>query len=178
MTKVIRDRRLGLKFLGALCGIGFALSACGSSSASSATVTSSKPTTTTSPYMTVSQERAYYLSILKPYNATGATFSADAKQWNNQTPMSQIVAQTNPLVQAISGVMTKLTDGRWQPSTAIDVHSLVSAFAAIQSDLQQISKLTIFDLNTWEAGVAKDLNVGQTDANLVRHDIGLPPVTN
>ncbi|MGO8873392.1 MAG: hypothetical protein ACLQPH_18715 [Acidimicrobiales bacterium] len=88
---------------------------------------------------------------------------------------SQILAAAQPLVAAGQTYETQITDLPWPPADNSDAHALVSAVAAYIGALQSVTNQSALSISSWETQVESLQSAEKASADVLRHDIGLPP---
>jgi hypothetical protein len=167
--------------LSVCCGL--SLAACSSGTVTpptSAPVTiTSAPTTTTTIATTTTTSlktaQSAYLADVAPVNSAINAFGQVANGWTSTTTDTQAESDAQPLLKTLNTLTTNLTDYQWPQVAKSDIRALVTVVANFEGDLQSLSTLNILDASSWIQQATKDDNVIGTDANFVRHDLGLPP---
>lgn len=131
-------------------------------------------TTVIAPTTANSQVAATQLSSAED-TANKAAATAQAKLNNNST-IADIQAAIVPLVPAIQMYSTTLTNIDWPPAAVADAHALVSAVANYLGILETVSVQTVSSLPTWVSQLSAALQQERAAANILRHDVGLPPL--
>jgi hypothetical protein len=170
--------RVGVVVVAALvlagCGASSGTPPASSTSTTTTTVvspTTLAPTTTSS----VKADAGIYVAAAAKANAAAASFGTAADAWPASETGAQAEAAAGPLISAMKAFVTSLTDGAWPADATTDVHTLVSAAGAVIGDLDGLDAVT--SLSGWVQQLAHDEGSLGTDADLVRHDLGLPPAT-
>ena len=166
------------KTWGVVVACALALAACGGSPSGSAASHPPGSSTTTSAPITVKAAAQEYTSDVAPALRAMSAFQTAASAWGNQTTQAQMVADARPLIDALQTVDQKLTDGTWPQVAQQDIHTLVSDVAPLVGDLQGLSTLNLLDVSTWESQLQRDASIEHTQADVVRHDLGLPPLSS
>ena len=63
------------------------------------------------------------------------------------------------------------------PAAANDLKALVTAFSALQGDLENLTTVNTFNASSWVQGFTKDAAALNAAVAIVRSDLGLPPVS-
>jgi hypothetical protein len=166
-----------IAIIGLLVGA-FALGGCGSSGTppgSLPSTTTTAPTTTTTTISPTVKAAAIYVAAAAKGNAAMTSFADAAKAWPSSETGAEAEQAAQPAISALKQLDTTLTDYAWPANTTTDVHTLIAAAGAVVGDLEGLSSVNLFSSSTWSAQFIHDYDVVGTDANLVRHDLGLPP---
>jgi len=158
MTKTPTIRVLSI--LATLIVVGLIAAACSTSSGHTAAAPHDGPTVTTAATSTripLSVYAAKYSAIIAPANA-----------YAGMLPTNPSAAQLTTLAAADSAADNQLLRVAWPtPAITADVKAMVSADGAEIGDLQQ----------DHDSALAADQGKAVAAANIVRADLGLPPVT-
>jgi hypothetical protein len=156
-TPTIRD----LSLLATLIAVGLIAAACGTSSHHKAVADGQAnavaPTLTTTATSPLSVYAAKYSAIIAPANA-----------YAGMLPTNPSAAQLTTLAAADSAADNQLLRVAWPtPAITADVKAMVSADGAEIGDLQRNN----------DSALAADQGKAVAAANIVRTDLGLPPVS-
>ena len=165
-----------------------ALTACGSTSsgttttappttttASTTTTSVSTTTTSTTAALTVQAAAGIYVAAANKGNAALKAFGNAANNWPSSETGAQAEQAAQPTIVALKQFTTTLTDTQWPSGAVADAHSLASEIGSIVGDLESLSSVNIFSTSNWVQQFTHDAQTSATDANLLRHDLGLPP---
>jgi hypothetical protein len=108
---------------------------------------------------------AQYEALIKPANDAFAAVRALPSN-TTDAAITAALAKTAPVIEAADAALLRVP---WPPNVATDIRALVTADGPLLADLANLSPSTI-DEALRESGVAN------AAANIVRADLGLPPV--
>jgi len=114
-----------------------------------------------------------YLAAATKGNAAIVAFGKAANSWPSSETGAQAEVSAQPAIAALKQFTTILTDYNWPSSATADVHALISAMGAVTGDLEGLSSVDLFSSSNWAQQFTHDASVTGTDADLVRHDLGL-----
>jgi hypothetical protein len=120
---------------------------------------------------------AVYAAAATKVNAVLSAFSAAASSWPSSETGPQAAASAGPSITALKVFDTTLTNAQWPANANADVHTLIEADGALSGDLQSLSQVNALSASSWATQFSRDATIDGTDANLVRHDLGLPAST-
>ncbi len=118
-----------------------------------------------------------YLKDVAPDNQAYAAFYKLANTWTASTTAAQIQAGIAPLIAADERFQAALTDTDWPASARADIRRLAASVATEIADLENMPNagtefLSVEWQQSWnQAGATFTLR-----ADMVRHDLALPPV--
>jgi hypothetical protein len=171
-------------------GIALAVAIAGCGSAATKTATRSNPPSQTSAAtttatasapqaMTKAQAGQTYLADVAPANASIKAFATKARAWTDSTSSSQAAAQAQPVIQAMTGLRTKiLALANAYPAAADDLKAFVTAFAPLQGDLISLQSVNALSGSSWAQQYASDASKTVAASAIVRSDLGLPASTS
>ena len=113
------------------------------------------------------------------HHPKGITQAQAAKQYlADVAPSNALPQSTKPpaYAAAVDKLDTLLLSQRWPSGTRADIRALVAADAAVVGDYSAFPSSNIFKGSDLNATTQKDLEAETTAANIVRSDLGLPPV--
>lgn len=153
-----------------------ALSACGGSSK-----TASPTTTATSGSATT----AVSLAAVKQQFQTDETAiqAVEKSVGNNLSNIDpnatgpQVLTVLDPLISAAQKYETQLTGIAWPPSIVGDAHALITQIGSLVGVMQSVSSQNAFSVNTWVSQFESAGQSAHSATNILRHDLGLPPVS-
>ena len=174
--------------LGAIALAAIVLTGCGGSSSSTTTKTTTATTSpatnatsepaSTAPAMTQQGAGQAYLAAVEPANAALHAFQKKASSWTDSTTGEQAAADAKPLIDALTALRPKLLEiAQKYPPAANDLKALVTAFSALQGDLENLTTVNTFNASSWVQGFTKDAAALNAAVAIVRSDLGLPPVS-
>lgn len=108
-----------------------------------------------------------YVADAAPWNAADTQFG---KRYPAATSLT--AAQTQPLTNAAIAFGRTLLAQTWPAAARSDIHALAVAVERMATDLSE--GLSILNVSQFE----KDATAATADAQVVRADLGLPPVSN
>ncbi|MGO8870585.1 MAG: DUF4190 domain-containing protein [Acidimicrobiales bacterium] len=132
-------------------------------------------TTTTVPSVAASAQT--YLALVAPANSSAATFASEAAQWNSQTTNAQAESQAQPFIAALQNFRKQLLSTAWPTSARRDVKALAADVTPVVADLRGLAKLHLSNASGWATQFQRGISVMKASDNVVRHDLGLPPVS-
>lgn len=109
----------------------------------------------------------------------GITQAQAAKQYlADVAPANALPQSTKPpaYAAAVDKFDTLLLSQRWPSGTRADIRALVVADAAVVGDYSAFPSSNILNGSALNATTRKDVKADTTAANIVRSDLGLPPV--
>lgn len=113
------------------------------------------------------------------HHLQGVTQAQAAKQYlADVAPSNALPESTKPpaYAAAVDKLDTLLLSQRWPSGTRADIRALVEADAAVIRDYNVFPSSNILNGSALNATTKKDLEADTTAANIVRSDLGLPPV--
>lgn len=113
------------------------------------------------------------------HHSKGITQAQAAKQYlGDVAPTNALPQSTKPpaYAAAVDKLDTLLLSQRWPSGTRADIRALVVADAAVVGDYNASPSSNIFNGSALNGTTQKDLKADTTAANIVRSDLGLPPV--
>jgi hypothetical protein len=131
--------------------------------------------TTTAATPSQQELAATYLRIVKPANEELDRWFARAQRWTDNTPKTQAVKDSQPLIDAYEEAGSKLLRVPWPEATRADVKDLVRADAALIADLNGLGTVDDLSADQWVSQFQHDASQAGAAANIVRADLGLPP---
>jgi hypothetical protein len=129
---------------------------------------------TTTTALSVAAAAAIYSVAAAKGNAAIQSFATTAGAWPANETGPQAEASATPASSAMQAFINTLTDTHWPASAVVDVHALIDAVGAVEGDLVSLSAVDAVSASTWSQTFIRDATSVKTDANLVRHDLGLP----
>jgi hypothetical protein len=138
------------------------------------TVAQTEATTTTPDRQQLADE---YLRIIAPANAAHRLWSKKAKSYDSNTTVEQQASDLAPLIAAYEDADNALLRVDWPPSIAEDIKALVAANGALIGDLRAADSQDVLSRSSWLTQVSQDGGKSAAAANIVRADLGLPPMT-
>lgn len=126
--------------------------------------------------MTAKTARADYLKAVAPDNAAITTFDAQANAWSASTTDAQAEADAQPLITADKKFELRLEDTNWPASkdrTAAD--QLAADCGQLDASLESLSTVNLLNDEEWLQAFTSAANTTGVGANVLRHDLGLPP---
>lgn len=112
-----------------------------------------------------------------PDNQAFVTFNKLWNTWTASTTSAQIQAGTAPVIAADERFQAELTDTYWPASARADIHLLAASTATEIANLESMANAgnglpgQVW-LQSWNQAEA----TGTLRADMVRHDLALPPV--
>ena len=116
-----------------------------------------------------------YLRIVKPLNDASDRFYKRTAHWNQQTTGKEAAKDSAPSIAALRTFDDKVLRVDWPPETAVDVKELVRADRAFIGDLRALENVDVLSLGLVNQA-RQDTTKGGAAGNVVRADLGLPPV--
>lgn len=173
--------RTGTAVVGAVLGVTLGLASCGGGSSHSSSKDQTPPASTSvtaAPTTTLSVAALAdkYLAIIKPANDAGCVADAKTKALPSTVDASKYQPIVAPVVAAYNLADQQLTQVDWPANVKPDVTALVQADSALSGDLGALPQQTSISYPQWETQEQADANKEVSAANVVRHDLGLPPV--
>jgi hypothetical protein len=113
------------------------------------------------------------------HHPKGITQAQAAKQYlADVAPSNALPQSTKPpaYAAAVDKFDTLLLSQRWPAGTRADIRALAVADAAVVGDYNAFPSSSILNGSALNATTKKDLEADTTAANIVRSDLGLPPV--
>jgi len=113
------------------------------------------------------------------HHPEGITQAQAAKQYlADVAPANALPQSTKPptYAAAVDKLDTLLLSQRWPSTTRADIRALVAADAAVVRDQNASPSSNILNGSGLNATTQKDVEADTTAANIVRSDLGLPPV--
>lgn len=153
-----------------------ALSACGGSAKTaspSATTTSGSATTTIS-LAAVKQQFQFDESVIQ---AVEITVGNKLSSLNPNATGPQVLTVLDPLISAAQKYEMQLTNIPWPPSIVGDAHALITQIGALVGVMESVSSQNAFSVNTWVSQFESAAQSAHSATNILRHDLGLPPVS-
>jgi hypothetical protein len=161
-----------------------AIAGCGGSSNTTPTTTPAVPaattsqttSATTSPGMTKKEAGKAYLAAIAPANEAIKAFGKKAESWTNSTTGSQAAGDATPLNDALTALRPKLlTLATDYPAAATDLKALVTAYAPLQGDLENLVAVNQLNAASWLQAFTQHASATEAASAIVRSDLGLPP---
>ena len=100
------------------------------------------------------------------------------KGWTDATTNTQAEADARPAIAALQTLQTRLEAITFPANAVADVHALIAADGSLDGDLQALASVNLLNASSWNATFERDIASVSADANLVRHDLGLPPASS
>jgi hypothetical protein len=138
--------------------------------------TTTAATTKTQSTPTQQELAQTYLTIVGPANIAIDTFSKKANRWTDQTTSAQAAKDAAPLIPVIDAVTNELLRVQWPAATQPDVKELARDWATVNGDLASLSSVDALSASDWARQFTSDITKASADSNIVRADLGLPPV--
>jgi len=151
-----------------------ALAGCGSGgTANTAAPTSTSaaataPVATPSPASPTAHPLAFYAAQFLRLTAASHTAQDKLRDLLGASTLQQTQAATTALVQVEQITNAQLLRAEWPPSVGADIRALVLAEGPLLGDLSNIA--------TGSGSVGKDSGAVTAASNIVRADLGLPPI--
>lgn len=127
-----------------------------------------------------------YLQIMGPVNAAAVRFNNKRRTYTDATTASEVARDAAPVADAIRTARNELLNVNWRDRsssprppvrTPQDVKELLKAFGGLYGDLVPVGAArTSFSIANWRTRFAQDRGRARAAANIVRADLGLPPV--
>jgi hypothetical protein len=154
------------------------VAACGGGNSAAPNTTTTKPaattTATTAPDLDALGQQ--YLTIIGPANQAVNEFNKKTTTYTDNTTAEEVARDAAPLADAIDKASNDLLQVDWPASIQQDIKELVKAYGALSGDLRSVGNQTIFSIANWTTQFAQDGGRARAAANIVRADLGLPPV--
>lgn len=115
-----------------------------------------------------------YLKDVAPLNTQITKFNAESDKWTSATTDAQGEKAATPLIAALRTLQNKLLSQSWPSGAKHDVRVLYNETSSLEADLLTISTISDLDSGSWASKFANDATKVGSDANIVRHDLGLP----
>jgi len=121
--------------------------------------------------------RVQFLAAAAPVVTASTIMQNGLNALGSNPSMSQLTAITGPesaSFQTFDGALLAIP---WPAAILPDARAVVAADAQLEGDLSGTGALDLFTASTWEVAVAKDTDIMKSALNVLRSDIGLPPVS-
>jgi hypothetical protein len=82
----------------------------------------------------------------------------------------------DPLITAAQKYETQLTDMNWPATMTSDAHALVTQIGALVGVMQTVGTQNAVSINSWDSQFESAGQATNSATNILRHDLGLPPV--
>ena len=155
--------------------LALALVGCSTSKASPAAAPSQTPPATSSPAAVVSPAAsatplsfyaAQYLRLIKPANDALNALQA-LPSTSTDADYGAAAAKIAPVYQAVDAALLR---AQWPANVMVDIKALVTADGAVIGDLSNLTASTVDTM-------VRDSGTASAQSNIVRADLGLPPVS-
>jgi hypothetical protein len=156
------------------------LAGCGGGSKSAVTQTQAATTPAAQSTPTRRELAHTYLSIIRPTYDARDHFIEQASRWNDKTTGDDIAKDAAPMIATVREADDKLLRVNWPPEIAVDVKELVRAEEAAARDLGATANVRADarSITDWYKQYKLDGAKVAAATNVVRADLGLPPLTN
>lgn len=124
--------------------------------------------------MTKAQYATKYEAIVAPANAALTTMQAQAKSLPSSPTAAQLIPVVQPAIDATNKALSQLAAIQWPGQTEIDMRALITADGNIAGDLQALESANALTASGVETKLSEDEGAGNTAADLVHADLGLP----
>jgi hypothetical protein len=164
----------------AVAALGMMLGACSNPGAgrTEGSAKATAPSSTARTTVSIKAAAAVYAARAARADAVSGAFASEAAGWPLNETGAQAESSASSVIIALQAFVRRMTDTKWPANVTNDVQTLVAAIAPVLVDLRSLGDLAdLNDLSPWLQQFADDLTKVGTDAYLVRHDIGLPPVS-
>jgi hypothetical protein len=157
--------------------VGLGLLAAGCSSASTTAATSKEPTASASTVAkpSTSSLAAQLEAAAQPALAAASQAGSAVNNLPSTATVADVANAIKPLIAAAQTYETQVTDIAWPPFDTADAHALVTAIASYVGVLQQVGNQNGLSVQSWETQASSSLSAERAAANILRHDLGLPP---
>jgi hypothetical protein len=118
-----------------------------------------------------------YLRIVAPANAAHDALIKKSKSNDSDTTAEQLASDLAPVIAAYEEADNALLRVNWPPSIEADVKALVAANGTLIGDLRAADIQDVLSSSSWATQVSRDGGRSAAAANIVRADLGLPPMT-
>jgi len=162
---------------------GFIAAGCGSSTpkASQATTATTPATTTTSPASTTTEPSTSTIAagFLAAANTANAAIATLQQQVSGATELNQFAGPCSTADVALETFDSTVLRLGASGQAETDIHSLVTADAALEGALSQMASgsISIVNESQWGTSVETDSSKIRAADNIVRADLDLPPET-
>ena len=148
-----------------------ALAGCGGAAQTQTHAVGQTPTTQTTQTagMTKAQAGKAYLAAIAPANKALDTWKVKVQRYSGNETQDQLAADAQPLVDVIGQTETKLSQlASDYPPAATDIKAQLAAVGALRGDLASVE-----NTSAWEQQLLRDSGTANSDAKIVRTDLGL-----
>ncbi|HEY5246003.1 MAG TPA: hypothetical protein VIJ60_10065 [Acidimicrobiales bacterium] len=118
---------------------------------------------------------SYYLAAVTPVNVAFTQLSKAATADGSSATAAELATQAAPALAALTTCDGKLADYTWPKVAEADIKALLADGGAVAGALQSVAGITALDASSWETSFDQATQVLGNAANVVRHDLGLPP---
>jgi len=134
------------------------------------------PSSTAGASITIKAAAKQYLKDVAPYNAAHNKFSSEASKWTGSITYAQMGKEATPFIAASETFQQKLLSQSWPTKAKRDVRTFYNAISPLEADLVTLSGVSSLSIENWLSTYNTNNSTATSDANLVRHDLGLPLV--
>lgn len=150
--------------------------ACGGSKSAAPSTTTTPPATTAAAKPDFHALGQQYLKIIAPANTQIEAFNKKTNTYTENTTAEQVAKDAEPLAAAVDKASTDLLHVDWPASIQPDVKAMVTAYGVLAGDLRSVGSQNILSIANWATQLGQDAGRARAAANIVRSDLGLPPV--
>lgn len=127
---------------------------------------------------TIPKARHQYLADVASYNKAVDTVDARMRTWTSSTLIMTAQRDVQPVISAGEVFQRRLIGQSWPKHVRPAIMRLYMAIGNEDAMLSSIQAMSVFDGGAIVAAMNQAGMVTLSDANVVRHDLGLPLVTS
>ncbi len=101
-------------------------------------------------------------------NLSGMPTAADA---------AEAEAIMSPLIPAAEQYQAQLAAIKWQPGLVSDAHVLIAQITVLDGVVKSVAQQTASSMKNWFSQYASAAEAVSSASNILRHDLGLPPLS-
>jgi hypothetical protein len=135
------------------------------------------PASSAAPTTAAADYGSQYVAITAPANDALSMWRSAIRKLGSDSSPSVIANVTATVAVVLDGTNHELLRAHWPASAEADVKAVVWDEGALIGDLSAVGRQNWFTAASWESHVSADAGKASAAADVVRADLGLPPLS-